>query len=79
MLDKLRLAEILKKHIEEGYKIIEGLSIDNPKYGEIILNIVQADRTIDQLQQEDAYDKAQAAIKNEDIEVSSDDNFGEEK
>ena len=79
MLDKLRLAEILEKHISEGYKIIEGLSISNPRYGEIVLNIIQADRTIDQLKQEDSYDKAQAVVKNEDIEITSEDNFGEEE
>lgn len=57
MLNKELMIEILKEKIEEGYDIIRGMNIASKDFGTTVVNMFELDKTINQLQQENDFDK----------------------
>lgn len=76
-IDKERIIKIIKDKIDEGYEIIEKTNLENKEIGRIIMDMFQLDKTLDQLEQEDSFDKEmmsdevkKALDKNIDVEVN---------
>lgn len=70
MINKEKIIEILKNHIEEGYDILAQLKINDRFYSEIIINMFEASKTLNQLQQELEFDKTMNSKDSEDITES---------
>lgn len=76
-IDKERIIKIIKDKIDEGYEIIEKTNLENKEIGRIIMDMFQLDKTLDQLEQEENFDKEimsdevkKALDKNIDVEVN---------
>ena len=76
-IDKERIIKIIKDKIDEGYEIIEKTTLEDKEIGRIIMDMFQLDKTLDQLQQEESFDKEmineevkKALDKNKEVEVN---------
>lgn len=75
-INKEKMIELIKEKIDEGYAIIKSTSIENKEIGRMFMDMFELNKTLDQLEQEDAFDKEMAEKeiqdalnKNKEVEV----------
>lgn len=56
-IDKERFVKLLKEKIDEGYDIIKNTTLENKEIGRIVVDFIQLDKTLEQIEQEDNFDK----------------------
>ena len=59
MLDKKKMADILEKHIDQAMLKLPKKKVSDDKYASFVVDIIQLDRTVKDLKDQDAFDKAQ--------------------
>jgi hypothetical protein len=76
-IDKQKMLSILREKIDEGYDILRNTSIENKEIGRMFMDMFELNKTIDQLEQEEAFDKEMAnkeiedaLAKNKEVEVN---------
>lgn len=79
-IDKQRMINLIKNKIDEGYDIIAHTTIRNKEIGRMFMDMFELNKTLDQLEQEDAFDKEmttkeyeeiqEALSKNKEVEVN---------
>ena len=80
-IDKERIIKIIKEKIDEGYEILSKTNIENKEIGRMFMDMFELNKTLDQLQQEEAFDKEMgiekapkeiqdALNKNKEVEVN---------
>lgn len=72
-IDKERIVKLIKNKIDEGYEIIEKTNLENKEIGRMFMDMFELDKTLDQIEQEDNFDKEmevkKALSKNKEVEV----------
>lgn len=78
-IDKERIVKLIKEKIDEGYDIIEKTNLENKEIGRMFMDMFELDKTLDQIEQEDNFDKEMsekdkkeikaALSKNKEVEV----------
>lgn len=78
-IDKERIVKLIKEKIDEGYDIIEKTNLENKEIGRMFMDMFELDKTLDQIEQEDNFDKEmsekdkkeieEALSKNKEVEV----------
>ena len=56
-IDKERFVKLLKEKIDEGYDIIKNTTLESKEIGRIVVDFIQLDKTLEQIEQEDNFDK----------------------
>ena len=76
-INKERMINLIKEKIDEGYDIIKNTTIENKEIGRMFMDMFELNKTLDQLEQEDAFDKEMAdkeiqdaLAKNKEVEVN---------
>ena len=80
-IDKQKMIDLIKHKIDEGYAIIANTTIENKEIGRMFMDMFELNKTLDQLEQEEAFDaemgieKApkeviEALSKNKEVEVN---------
>ena len=80
-IDKEEMIKIIKEKIDEGYGILCKTTIENKDLGRMFMDMFELNKTLDQLQQEEAFDKEmgierapkevqEALNKNKEVEVN---------
>ena len=80
-IDKERIIKIIKEKIDEGYEILSKTNIENKEIGRMFMDMFELNKTLDQLEQEEAFDKEMriekapkeiqdALNKNKEVEVN---------
>ena len=76
-INKERMIQLIKDKIDEGYDIIANTTIENKEIGRMFMDMFELNKTLDQLEQEDAFDKEMenkeiqdALNKNKEVEVN---------
>jgi hypothetical protein len=76
-IDKQKMLSILREKIDEGYDILRNTSIENKEIGRMFMDMFELNKTIDQLEQEEAFDKEMAnkeiedaLAKNKEVDVN---------
>lgn len=76
-INKERMINLIKDKIDEGYDIIANTTIENREIGRMFMDMFELNKTLDQLEQEDAFDKEmenkeiqEALSKNKEVEVN---------
>ena len=75
MLDKKKMADILEKQVDDAIKELPKMKISESAYAGFVVNIIEVDKTVAQLKDQDAFDKAQEV---KEIEKIMDDKESEE-
>lgn len=72
-IDKERIVKLIKEKIDEGYEIIEKTNLENKEIGRMFMDMFELDKTLDQIEQENNFDKEmevkKALSKNKEVEV----------
>lgn len=75
-IDKQKMISIIREKIDEGYDILRNTNIENKEIGRMFMDMFELNKTLDQLEQEEAFDKEmtnkeieEALSKNEEVEV----------
>lgn len=75
-INKERIVKLIKEKIDEGYDIIEKTNLENKEIGRMFMDMFELDKTLDQIEQEDNFDKEmekeeikKALSKNKEVEV----------
>lgn len=55
-INKEKMIELIKEKIDEGYGIIKNTSIENKEMGRMFMDMFELNKTLDQLEQEEAFD-----------------------
>ena len=79
-IDKQKMISIIREKIDEGYDILRNTNIENKEIGRMFMDMFELNKTLDQLQQEEAFDKEmtnkeyeeiqEALSKNKEVEVN---------
>ena len=80
-INKERMINLIKDKIDEGYDIIANTTIENKEIGRMFMDMFELNKTLDQLEQEEAFDKEMgverapkeiqdALNKNKEVEVN---------
>lgn len=80
-INKEKMIELIKEKIDEGFEVIRNTSIENKEIGRMFMDMFELNKTLDQLQQEEAFDKEmgverapkeiqEALNKNKEVEVN---------
>ena len=79
-IDKEKIVKLIKEKIDEGYEIIEKTNLENNQIGRMFMDMFELDKTLDQIEQEDNFDKEMseqekkeindALSKNKEVEVN---------
>ena len=76
-IDKQKIISIIKEKIDEGYDILRNTNIENKEIGRMFMDMFELNKTLDQLEQEEAFDKEMAdkqiqdaLNKNKEVEVN---------
>ena len=76
-IDKQRMIALIKEKIDEGYDLIQRTNIENKEIGRMFMDMFELNKTLDQLEQEEAFDKEMAnkeiedaLSKNKEVEVN---------
>lgn len=59
-IDKQKMIDLIKEKIDEGYEIIKNTTLENKEIGRMFMDMFELDKTLDQLEQEEAFDKEMA-------------------
>lgn len=62
-IDKEEMIKIIKEKIDEGYDILCKTTIENKEIGRMFMDMFELNKTLDRLEQEDAFDKEMAIEK----------------
>jgi hypothetical protein len=75
-INKERIINLIRNKIDEGYEIIEKTTLENKEIGRMFMDMFELDKTLDQIEQEDNFDKEmekeeiqKALSKNKEVEV----------
>lgn len=75
-INKERIIKLIQDKIDEGYDIIEKTTLENKEIGRMFMDMFELDKTLDQIEQEDNFDKEmekdeiqKALSKNKEVEV----------
>ena len=73
-IDKERIVKLIQEKIDEGYDIIEKTTLENKEIGRMFMDMFELDKTLDQIEQENNFDKERDEIekalsKNKEVEV----------
>lgn len=75
-IDKQKMISIIREKIDEGYDILRNTNLENKEIGRMFMDMFELNKTLDQLEQEEAFDKEmtnkeieEALSKNEEVEV----------
>lgn len=79
-IDKQKMISIIREKIDEGYDILRNTNIENKEIGRMFMDMFELNKTLDQLEQEEAFDKEmttkeydeiqEALSKNKEVEVN---------
>lgn len=76
-INKSKMIDLIKGKIDEGYDIIAKTTIENKEIGRMFMDMFELNKTLDQLEQEEAFDKEMAdkeiqdaLNKNKEVEVN---------
>ncbi len=80
-IDKEKMIDLIKHKIDEGYNIIANTTIENKEIGRMFMDMFELNKTLDQLEQEEAFDAEmgierapkeviEALSKNKEVEVN---------
>lgn len=67
-INKERMISLIKDKIDEGYDIIANTTIENKEIGRMFMDMFELNKTLDQLEQEDAFDKEMTTKEYEEIQ-----------
>ena len=62
-IDKERIVKLIKEKIDEGYSIIENTTLESKEIGRMFMDMFELDKTLDQIEQEDNFDKERSEKK----------------
>ena len=62
-INKERMINLIKDKIDEGYDIIANTTIENKEIGRMFMDMFELNKTLDQLEQEEAFDKEMGVEK----------------
>ena len=65
-INKEKMIELIKEKIDEGFEVIRNTSIENNEIGRMFMDMFELNKTLDQLEQEEAFDEEMANKKIED-------------
>ena len=68
-IDKERIIKLIQDKIDEGYEIIEKTNLENKEIGRMFMDMFELDKTLDQIEQEDNFDKEAKERKEEQEEI----------
>lgn len=68
-IDKQKMISIIREKIDEGYDIIRNTSIENKEIGRMFMDMFELNKTLDQLEQEDAFDKEMAEKEKDNLKI----------
>lgn len=66
-IDKERFVKLLKEKIDEGYDIIKNTTLESKEIGRIVVDFIQLDKTLEQIEQEDNFDKEMSEQEKKEI------------
>ena len=66
-INKERIVKLIKEKIDEGYEIIEKTNLENKEIGRMFMDMFELDKTLDQIEQEDNFDKEMSEKDKEEI------------
>ena len=80
-IDKEKMIDLIKDKIDEGYDILAKTTIENKEIGRMFMDMFELNKTLDQLEQEEAFDAEmgverapkeiqEALSKNKEVEVN---------
>lgn len=67
-INKERIINLIRNKIDEGYEIIEKTTLENKEIGRMFMDMFELDKTLDQIEQEDNFDKEMSEKDKEEIE-----------
>ena len=67
-IDKERIVKLIKDKIDEGYNIIQNTTLESKEIGRMFMDMFELDKTLDQIEQEDKFDKEMLEKDKEEIE-----------
>lgn len=67
-INKERIIKLIQNKIEEGYDIIEKTTLENKEIGRMFMDMFELDKTLDQIEQEDNFDKEMSEKDKEEIQ-----------
>ena len=62
-INKERIVKLIKEKIDEGYDIIKKTNLENKEIGRMFMDMFELDKTLDQIEQEDNFDKERDEIQ----------------
>ena len=78
-INKERIVKLIQEKIDEGYDIIQNTTLESKEIGRMFMDLFELDKTLDQIEQEDNFDKEmsqkdkdeiqKALSKNKEVEV----------
>lgn len=67
-IDKERIVKLIKEKIDEGYDIIQNTTLESKEIGRMFMDMFELDKTLDQIEQEDNFDKEMSEKDKEEIQ-----------
>ena len=67
-INKERIINLIRNKIDEGYDIIEKTTLENKEIGRMFMDMFELDKTLDQIEQEDNFDKEMSEKDKEEIQ-----------
>lgn len=67
-IDKERIVKLIKNKIDEGYELIEKTNLENKEIGRMFMDMFELDKTLDQIEQENNFDKEMSEKDKKEIE-----------
>lgn len=67
-INKERIIKLIQDKIDEGYDIIEKTTLENKEIGRMFMDMFELDKTLDQIEQEDNFDKEMSEKDKEEIQ-----------
>lgn len=67
-INKERIINLIRNKIDEGYEIIEKTTLENKEIGRMFMDMFELDKTLDQIEQEDNFDKEMSEKDKEEIQ-----------
>ena len=67
-INKERIVKLIKEKIDEGYSIIENTTLESKEIGRMFMDMFELDKTLDQIEQEDNFDKEMSEKDKEEIQ-----------
>lgn len=66
-IDKERIIKLIKEKIDEGYDIIKNTTLENKEIGRMFVDMFELDRTLEQIEQENNFDKEMSEQEKKEI------------